>query len=77
MLKRYTIIAMIGLAGLGGLFLIFYLSWFWRLFLIPIMVIVGYGLISSELDKTRGKKDKYVVLSNKITKIPKIFELKV
>ncbi|MBP6979670.1 hypothetical protein KBB41_01345 [Candidatus Curtissbacteria bacterium] len=58
MLKRYTIIAMIGLAGLGGLFLIFYLSWFWRLFLIPIMVIVGYGLISSELDKTRGKKDK-------------------
>ena len=58
MLKRYTIIAMIGLAGLGGLFLIFYLSWFWRLFLIPIMVIVGYGLISKKKKKTRGKKDK-------------------
>lgn len=59
MLKRYTIITMIGLAGAGGLFLIFYLSWFWRIFLIPIVAIVVYGLVSSELGKNKGdKKDK-------------------
>lgn len=59
MLKKYTIFAMIGLAGVGGLFLIFYLSWFWRIFLIPIIVIVGYGFVTSELNKDKGnKKDK-------------------
>lgn len=59
MLKRYAIIAMIGLTGVGGLFLIFYLSWFWRLFLIPIIVIVAYGLITSELNRNKDeKKDK-------------------
>lgn len=58
MLKKYTIIATIGLAGVGGLFLIFYLSWFWRLFLIPIVVIVVYGVISSELKKNeKNRKD--------------------
>lgn len=56
MLKKYTIITMIGLAGVGGLFLIFYLSWFWRIFLIPIVFIVVYGLISSQIEK--GKKNK-------------------
>lgn len=56
MFKKYTIIAMIGLAGAGGLFLIFYLSWFWRIFLVPILFIVIYGLISSEIEK--GKKNK-------------------
>ncbi|HSX18740.1 MAG TPA: hypothetical protein VLE91_01250 [Candidatus Saccharimonadales bacterium] len=35
----------------AGIVLVYYLSWFWRLFLIPIVVLLIFDVVSSFLKK--------------------------
>ena len=43
------------LAALGGIVLVFYVSWFWRILLIPMIIIVLWDVASSFFKKKRGK----------------------
>jgi hypothetical protein len=43
------------LAAIGGIVLVFYVSWFWRLLLIPMIVIVLWDVASSFLRKKQKK----------------------
>jgi len=43
------------LAAVGGIVLVFFVSWFWRLLLVPMIIIVLWDVGSGFFKKKRGK----------------------
>lgn len=43
------------IAAIAGIVLVFFVSWFWRLLLIPMIVIVLWDVVSSFFKKKTGK----------------------
>jgi len=39
------------LLAIGGIVLVYYVSWFWRLFIIPIVILLVFDVVSDFLRK--------------------------